>query len=121
MALGNANTTAQARGKNKAVKIKRHKEVVLAADYKAFSTTVAETSVVNSCSISTSNMTEQYFHDGSHVSNLPYQVGDKIYTIKRSNAKFYLANGFYKIGPDRGRYFSIKVVDGAVASITTCP
>ena len=34
MALGNANTQAQSRGKNKAVVVKRRKEVVLAADYK---------------------------------------------------------------------------------------
>tara|TARA_R100001129_G_scaffold130764_1_gene92577 strand:- start:280 stop:645 length:366 start_codon:yes stop_codon:yes gene_type:complete len=121
MALGNANASAQARGKNKATKIRKRKEIELAASFTAFSTTAAETSISNSCSISTSNMTEQYFHDGSHVSNLPYQVGDKVYTRKRENSKFYLANGFYKIGPDRGRYFSIKIVDGAVASITACP
>ena len=121
MALGNANTSAQARGKNKATKIRTKKDKDTAANYTAFSTTVVETSVANSCSISTSNMTKQYFHDGSHASNLPYQVGDKVYTTKRTNPRFYLPDGYYKIGPDRGRYFSIKIVDGAVASITTCP
>ena len=121
MALGNANTAAQARGKNNATKIRTRKDKDTAASYTAFSTTVVETSVANSCSISTSNMNIQCFHDGSHASNLPYEVGDKVYTIKRANPRFYLPDGFYKIGPDRGRYFSIQVTNGAVAARTTCP
>ena len=121
MALGNANTAAQARGKNKATKIRTKKDKDTAADYKVFSTTVVETSVSNACSISTSNMNVQCFHDGSHASNLPYEVGDKVYTTKRANPRFFLPDGHYKIGPDRGRYFSIKIKDGAVESRTTCP
>tara|TARA_R100000322_G_scaffold5516_1_gene4137 strand:+ start:803 stop:1168 length:366 start_codon:yes stop_codon:yes gene_type:complete len=121
MALGNANASAQARGKNKATKIRKRKEIELAASFTAFSTTVAETNTTRSCAISNSDINVPYFHDGSHVSNLPYQVGDKVYTRKRNNSKFYLADGFYKIGPDRGRYFSIKITNGAVASISTCP
>ncbi len=121
MALGNSNSSAQSRGKNKAVVVKRRKEVVLAADYKAFSTGAVKTDVINSCNISTGSMTTEYFHDGSHGSNLPFQVGDKVYTRKRANSRFYLPDGFYKIGPDRGRYYSIQVTNGAVAAITACP
>ena len=36
MALGNANTSAQARGKNKPVVVKRRKEVVMAKNYNSF-------------------------------------------------------------------------------------
>ena len=120
MALGNSNSNAQARGKNRGVKIQRRKEVLLAADYKAFSTGAVETGNVQACAISTGSMTIEYFHDGSHGSNLPFQVGDKVYTRKRVNSKFNLPDGFYKIGPDRGRYYSIQVTNGAVAAITVC-
>ena len=33
MALGNANTTAQSRGKNKSILVRRRKEVVVAKGY----------------------------------------------------------------------------------------
>tara|TARA_Y100000356_G_C11169200_1_gene240355 strand:- start:333 stop:692 length:360 start_codon:yes stop_codon:yes gene_type:complete len=119
MALGNNSGKGTARHKGQ---IKQSiKERKNANSFIAFSTTVAETNTTRSCAISNSDINVPYFHDGSHVSNLPYQVGDKVYTRKRNNSKFYLADGFYKIGPDRGRYFSIKITNGAVASISTCP
>ena len=120
MALGNANTTAQARGKNKATKIRTKRDRDTATSYKAFSTAAAETGNTEACAISTSSMTIECFHDGGHASNLPFEVGDKVYTTKRANPRFYLPDGFYKIGPDRGRYHSIQVVDGAVAARTAC-
>ena len=120
MALGNANTNAQARGKNISARIKKRKEVDSAASYTAFSTAAAETGNTEACAISTGSMTIECFHDGSHASNLPFEVGDKVYTTKRANTRFYLPDGYYKIGPDRGRYHSIQVVDGAVAARTAC-
>ncbi len=120
MALGTSNTSAQARGKNKATKIRTKKDRDTAANYKAFSTTAAETGNTEACAISTGSMTIECFHDSSHGSNLPFEVCDKVYTTKRANPRFYLPDGYYKIGPDRGRYYSIQVTNGAVAARTAC-
>ena len=120
MALGNANTSAQARGKNRATKLRTKRDEYEAKDYTAFSTTVVETGSTEACAISTGSMTIECFHDGSHGSNLPFEVGDKVYTIKRRNSRFYLPDGYYKIGPDRGSYYSIQVTNGKVAARTRC-
>ena len=42
MALGNANTSAQSRGKNKSILVKRRKEVVLAKTYGSISGTTVQ-------------------------------------------------------------------------------
>ena len=119
MALGSANNSAQARGKNKATKIKKRKEVDAAASYTEIQASAVQGSAA--CSQTTLNVT--YYHDGSHVSGLPLTAGDKIYTSKRVNSRFYPANGHIKVGPDRGRYSNIEVTDGAVRApgATTCP
>mgnify|MGYP003123182845 CR=1 FL=1 len=120
MALGNSTSMGQARGKNKAVIVKRRKDEYNARNYTAFSTAAAETGNTEACAISTGSMTIECFHDGSHGSNLPFEVGDKVYTRKEADLRFYLPDGYYKIGPDRGRYYSIQVTNGAVAARTAC-
>tara|TARA_R100000458_G_scaffold50479_1_gene50675 strand:- start:168 stop:527 length:360 start_codon:yes stop_codon:yes gene_type:complete len=110
MALGNSFNMGQARGKAKPVLVKRIKEVVAAKDYTEIQASAVQGS--SACSQTTLNVT--YYHDGSHVSGLPVNAGDKIYTRKRLNSKFYPANGHIKVGPDRGRYSNIEVTDGAV-------
>ncbi len=96
MALGNSNSSAQSRGKNKAVVVKRRKEVVLAADYKAFSTGAVKTDVINSCNISTGSMTTEYFHDGSHGSNLPFKLVIKFILEKELTQGFTYQMDFTK-------------------------
>lgn len=92
MALGNANTTAQARGKNKAVKIKRHKEVRTAVGYTQISASPKQSS--NACSINTSSgLTETYYHSGRAA--LPAQF-DQVYSKRRANERYYLEPGHYK-------------------------
>tara|TARA_R110001583_G_scaffold121685_1_gene272840 strand:+ start:273 stop:632 length:360 start_codon:yes stop_codon:yes gene_type:complete len=110
MALGNANSSAQARGKNKATKIRKRKEVDAAAGF----TEIQATSVHggNACSDSTLNV--RYFHDDSHPSGLPLTAGTKVYTKKRVNSDYYAANGHIKVGPDRGRYYNIQITSGEV-------
>ena len=75
----------------------------------------------NACSQSTLNVT--YFHDGSHGSGLPLTAGDKVYTIKRANSKFYPADGHIKVGPDRGRYYNVEISNGSVRApgAIACP
>tara|TARA_Y100000004_G_scaffold8605_1_gene9545 strand:- start:210 stop:569 length:360 start_codon:yes stop_codon:yes gene_type:complete len=110
MPLGNNMSMGQARGKAKPVLVKRRKEVVTARDYTEIQASAVQGSAA--CSQTTLNVT--YYHDGSHVSGLPINTGDRLYTKKRANSKFYPANGHIKVGPDRGRYSNIEVTDGAV-------
>ena len=119
MALGNANTSAQARGKNKATKIIKRKEVESAAGY----TEIQASAVQGSNACGESNLNVTYFHDGSHVSGLPMNAADKVYTEKRANSRFYAANGHIKIGPDRGRYANIEITSGEVKApgAIVCP
>ena len=92
MALGNANTTAQARGKNKAVKIKRHKEVRAAVGYTRILASDVQRS--SACALNTrSACTKHYYHDGSAA--LP-QVGDTVYFTKRASDRHVLEAGHYK-------------------------
>lgn len=119
MALGTSNTSAQARGKNKATKIKKRKEIDAAASYTEIQGSAVQGS--NACSQTTLNVT--YFHDSSHASGLPLTTGDKIYTVKRAGSRFYPANGHIKVGPDRGRYYTVEITDGAVRApgALACP
>ena len=117
MALGNANTTAQSRGKNKAVKVKRHKEVKAAANFIAFQGSALQSSAA--CPLHNSNVNITYYHNGS--SGLP-GVGEKIYTKQRLNDRFILtqANEHIK-AVDRGRYYNIEYKAGVVGRVTLCP
>ena len=119
MALGNNFSMGQARGKAKPILVKRRKEVVAAKDYTEIQASAVQGS--SACSQSTLNVT--YYHDGSHVSGLPLNAGDKLYTIKRANSRFRPVDGHIKVGPDRGRYSNIQVRDGEVRvpGATTCP
>ena len=116
MALGNANTSAQARGKGKAVKVKRRKEVVAARDYNSF---MGIASPEGSAACSTSAAVDQtYYHDG--VGSVP-AVGDLVYSVKRAGSRYLLPAGHYKIGPIGRAYYNIEVnASGAVAARLTC-
>ena len=119
MPLGNNMSMGQARGKAKPVLVKRRKEVVVARGYTEIQGSTVQGS--KACGQSTLNVT--YFHDGSHASGLPLTAGDKVYTKKRANSKFYPANGHIKVGPDRGRYYNIEGTSGAVKApgAIACP
>ena len=119
MGLGNSRSLGQAKGKSIAKVARRYKEVKDAASY----TEIQASAVQGSSACSESNLNVTYYHDGSHVSGLPLTAGDKVYTSKRVNSRFYPANGHIKVGPDRGRYSNIEVTDGAVRApgATTCP
>lgn len=115
MALGNANTTAQARGKNKAVKIKRHKEIQTAKGYTSFSSTTTQSNGSNACA---ATMDQTYYHDGSGA--LP-GVGDKVYFKQRAGDRFLLGVGHYKIDLGRGAFKSISIdSSGEVDGVSNC-
>ena len=117
MALGNANTQAQSRGKNKPVAVKRHKEVVAAKDYNTV--TCGPKLPANTCRTTRDNeVTETYFYDGS--ASAP-QVGDIVYPVKRANSRNVLEAGHYKIGPYSGRYKNMEIgSNGVVSAVTNC-
>ena len=92
MALGNANTSAQARGKNKAVKIQRRKEVVSAKGFHAITGSIENGETTHSASCGTSEAVNvTYYHNAGSASG--YTSGTAFYTRARENRKYSLADG----------------------------
>ena len=117
MALGNNCSMGQARGKNKPVVVKRHKEITNARGFVAFQGSALQSSAA--CPLHNSNVNITYYHNGS--SGLP-GVGEKIYTKQRESDRFILtqANEHIK-AVDRGRYYNIEYKAGVVGRVTLCP
>jgi len=116
MALGNANTSAQSRGKNKPVIVKRRKEVVAAKNYTRILASLEQRS--SACALDTRRAcTEYYYHDGSAA--LP-QVGDKVYSTKRASDRHVLRAAHYKTTNGvLHQSFEINT-SGAVVAVTPC-
>lgn len=93
MALGNANTSAQARGKNKPVVVKRRKEVVMAKDYNSFEIVKESFAGVRYACESSASVNTTVYHNGSSAAP---GKNDKVYTRPRANGKYLLKDGFYK-------------------------
>ena len=115
MALGNGNTSAQARGKNKSVMVRRRKEVVAAKAYNSFTSSTVQSK--NACSYSGA-VNQTYYHNGS--SSLP-RVNDKVYSRPRVNDRYLLGAGHYKIDGGGGRYKNVNVnSSGVVTRVDNC-
>ena len=119
MALGNANTSAQARGKNKPVIVKRRREVVLAKGYNSFQISEALTGVSNAAGIceSAASLTQTVYHDGSSAAP---GKNDLIYTRPRKNEKFLLEDGFYKASIGGANNYLNVVGGGGQGKFGTC-
>ena len=119
MALGNSNTNAQARGKNRPVVVKRRKEVVAAKSFHAITGSVetGETSHNNTCSTSEA-VNQTYYHNASSASG--YTSGTTFYTRARENDRYKLANGYYKVTHDGSTFKSIQIANGRISSMSTC-
>jgi|TARA_R100000479_G_scaffold105410_1_gene52730 hypothetical protein len=121
MALGNANSKAQSRGKNKPVIVKRRKEVV--AGKALFTGTILNLPVdvnkpLNACGLGTPDTI--VFHDGGGDNFGGVVIGTKVYTRRRVNDKFALATGAYKAIDDRGSNVSISIVNGGITALNRC-
>jgi len=92
------------------------KEVDLAKDFRAFQGSAVQGSAA--CGVMNGDVNITYYHGGN--SALPLTTGDPIIVKKRKADEFNVANGYIKVGPDRGRYFSVQVVDGKTAGYTSC-
>ena len=116
MALGNANSSAQSRGKNKSIIVKRRKEVVVAEGYTRIAASTVQ--LASACALDTRRgCTEHYYHDGS--GSLP-AVGDKVYLTKRASDRHVLEAGHYKTtNLVLFQSFEINTI-GIVTAVTPC-
>mgnify|MGYP003110434424 CR=1 FL=1 len=119
MALGNANNSAQARGKNKPIIVKRRKEIVAAKDFHAItgSAETGETTHRDTCGTSEA-LNKTYYHNAGAAHR--YTNGTAFYTRARENDRYKLANGYYKVTHDGSTFKSIQIVNGRISSINTC-
>ena len=118
MALGNANTTAQARGKNKSVIVKRRKEVVAAKSFNSFQISSILTGVENgagACS-SASAVNTTVYHNGEAAK--PAR-NNKVYTKARLNRRYILEDGWYKASIS-GVNHSLNIAEGVVSACRIC-
>ena len=122
MALGNANSQAQSRGKNKPVIVKRRKEVVAGKALFTGTVNIIPTDVnkpLNACVLPGTPDTI-VFHDGGGDDFGGIVIGTKVYSRRRVNDRFALADGAYKALDDRGSNVSITVVNGAITNLIRC-
>ena len=116
MALGNSNTSAQSRGKNKPILVKRRKEIVAAKDYNSISGTTVQARAA--CSVSSGSLSETYYHNGGRSTP---NVNDIVYVSRRAdNERGVLQNGFYKVTANNRDFFSIQIRYGVVAAVENC-
>ena len=114
MALGNANSSAQARGKNKPILVRRRKEVVIAKNYNSITSSPVQSSAA--CRYSGS-LSETFYHNGARA--LP-ATNDVIYSTKRADSRTVVAAGHYKIQISSSSY-SVQVgSSGIVARVDSC-
>ena len=113
MALGNANTAAQARGKNQAVKIKKYKE----RNPDVFSLAASRVESSPACSVKNDRLTGTIYHNGSN--NLP-AVGNLVYTSLPLVSSNLSSGGYYKIVVS-GTYYSINAdSSGVIRRVDAC-
>ena len=116
MALGNSNTSAQARGKNKATKIKKRKEVGAADRYLSFTGSALHAIRGRACGSRDVNIT--YYHNGRNT--IP-RAGDIVYREKRARGDNRFGPGYIQF-QDRGRSFTVEINKAGmvVGSILSC-
>jgi len=123
MALGNANSSAQSRGKNKAVVVKRRKEVVAAKNAVSIIATAltGESTGAGACG-SGFAFNKEYFtinYSGGVGAYLP-DVGSKVYTRQRISDRFALTEGLYLFKVNTDNYLLNIGSDSTVADRTVC-
>ena len=115
MALGNANSSAQSRGKNKPVIVKRRKEVVTAKDYRSIAGSIQAAS--DTCRSAPATNITYYYNGGASVP----AVSDIMYKSKRARNPNTFTAGHYRIFDGVATYFNIQVNSaGVITARTLC-
>ena len=117
MALGTSNTSAQARGKNKATKIKKRKEVVAAASYNTVTMSPVQANAPAACAYSGDGYVT-YYHNGSNA--LP-AVNDTVYNTRRAKNPNSFTAGYYQMAVGKNKIALNINSTGLVLSGTACP
>lgn len=116
MALGNANSSAQSRGKNKAVVVKRRKEVVIAKDYNTVTMSPPQANPIAACTYSGDGYVT-YYHNGSNA--LPV-LNDIVYKDKRARNPNRFVSGHYQLDLGKSKIsFEINAI-GKVVLVRPC-
>ena len=117
MALGNSASMGQARGKNKAVIVKRRADERFASSFYSLSGSTVETGNSEACALGSTPNT--YYHNAGAAGG--YTTGTYVYTSRRAYDKHYLPNGYYKVSHDGSTFKSIQISSGQIASTpSTC-
>tara|TARA_R100000995_G_scaffold10860_2_gene4476 strand:- start:326 stop:703 length:378 start_codon:yes stop_codon:yes gene_type:complete len=124
MSLGNANTSAQARGKAKPVMVKRRKEVVAAKGAGTITATLITGADTGSDACGTAISFDQtyYLRNGDFTGEAGSYIpngGTKIYTRPRINDKYALTEGLYKFKVGETDYL-LDVASNLTARATIC-
>ena len=116
MALGNNNSMAQTKGKNKAVMVKRKKEVDTAKNYSRVDLSSRQGDDSDACG--ETSFPNQFYHNGS--GSLPI-VNDIVYETKRARNPNPFISGFYKMSDGRGGAVSLEINGvGVVTGSSAC-
>ena len=114
MALGNANSSAQSRGKNKPVIVKRRKEVVAAKNYYSISSSIKlEVDFLSVCGVSPV-INQTYYYNGTN--SLFPVVGDIIYTSRRATNPNVFPAGNYKMTRNGSQFVALTVDSSGVVT-----
>ena len=90
--LGNGSSTTVSRAKNKAVVVKRRKEVVVAKDYNSFNCGTVQANKTNACAVG--SLTNTFYHNGAQAQPA---VNDIIYSSRRARVPNRMTAGYYQI------------------------
>ena len=93
MALGNANSSSQAGGRNEAIVVKRRKQVVLAQDYQGLSRSSVQSG--DACRVRGLSVGEDTFFYNRASGNV--SENDVAYLIKKADPTQFLPAGYYMI------------------------
>ena len=119
MALGNANSSAQSRGKNKPVIVKRRKEVVLAKSY----TSIVATDLTGESNGSAACSSGLAFNKVYYVDNVTDgkpDVGAKMYKRSRASVRYLVTEGLYLIKVGEANWVVTINSSNVVASRVVC-
>lgn len=120
MALGNSMSVGKARGKGRAILVKRKKEVVTAKNYRQILGSSVQSKAA--CALRNTSVNVKYHYNGGAIPG----VGNIVYLSKRAKSKNKFEAGNYKITTDtvigkKSVFYNIVVnSSGVITAATKC-